>query len=249
MSATVTAVPVTRRSLRAADGHARRRASRRPGAAVRALAVLTALGGLAAWVAGAAAVPTLGSLRDGAGLNAAVGSGRPFDVALVQDGVLRQAEGAGVSWAVPSSGALVPGHAVTFDVVVADNGPYDSTVLLAVEDRYAETATSGAGSDPVDLYRWTVVDAGTGAVLAGDPSAPLSSTVATADVGAAVGPLDLAARTLPAVADGSPWTADPAAPGDHRVLRVTVAYPDTPAAQPYNGGRSELALVFAAESS
>lgn len=209
-------------------------------------ALALAVGGLGA--VGAAVTPTGAALRDVAGLDATVGSGVRFDIGLVQDGVLRQAEGDGVSWQVDGAGSLLPGHVVTFDVPVVNNGPYDADVVLAVADRYAETASGGPGSDPVGLYRWSVADAQTGAVLAGTPAAPLTSTVTTAQVGAAVGALHLAGRSQPPVADGAPWAADPAAPGDHRVLRVTIAYPDTPASQAFNGGRSALALVFTGSS-
>ncbi|WHP16258.1 hypothetical protein [Cellulomonas sp. ES6] len=232
---------------RARAGRRARPAPRRPRAATLLVAALAlAVGGLGA--VGATVAPTGAALRDVAGLDATVGSGERFDIGLVQDGVLRQAEGDGVAWQVDGAGSLLPGHTVTFDVPVANNGPYDADVVLAVADRYAETAPSGPGSDPVALYRWSVADAQTGAVLAGTPATPLTSTVTTAQVGAAVGGLHLAGRTLPAVADGAPWTADPAAPGDHRVLRVTVAYPDTPATEAFNGGRSALALVFTGSS-
>jgi len=230
----------------AAGRHALPSARRRRPATVLVASLALAVGGLAAL--GAVVTPTGAALRDVAGLDATVGSGERFDIGLVQDGVLRQAEGDGVSWQVEHAGSLLPGHAVTFDVPVANNRPYDAEVVLAVADRYAETAQTGPGSDPVGLYRWSVADAQTGTVLAGTPGSPLPSTVTTAQVGAAVGALHLAGRTLPAVADGAPWAADPAAPGDHRVLRVTVAYPDTPAAEPFNGGRSALALVFTGSS-
>lgn len=231
---------VTRRSLR--PRRPRRRAAARVVVPVAALAVV------AVWVIGAATAPTQAAFRDQANLNAAIGSGRPFDIALVQDGVLRQAEGDGVAWSVDGATGLLPGHVVTFDVPVVNNGPYDATVLLSVEDRHAETATSGPGSDPVALYRWSVADAQTGEVLAGAPGDPLASTVTTDGLGAALAPVALAGRTLPAVDDGAAWTSDPAAPGDHRVLRVSIAYPDTPGATPFNGGHSVLALMFTGES-
>ncbi|HEY0187622.1 MAG TPA: hypothetical protein VGC67_09060 [Cellulomonas sp.] len=236
MTAAAGGLPL-RRSLRPA----RRRAG-------RVLVPATALGLVAAWMIGASVAPTQAVLRDDAGLNTAVGSAARFDIALVQDGVLRQAGDAGVSWTVDGAGSLVPGRTVSFEVPVVNNGPYDATVQLAVEDRYAETATSGAGSDPIALYRWSVADAETGAVLAGDPADPLTSTVTAADLGDALGPFDLTARTLAAVGEGQAWPGDPASPGDHRVLRVTIAYPDTPESEPFNGGRSELALTFTAVS-
>lgn len=210
---------------------------------VTALAAVAVLG---AWGAAALSGRTHAALYDEARLNTTMGSGLRFDIALVQDGVLRQAEGDGLSWAVPASDGLVPGHAVTFDVPVVNNGPYDADVRLTVEDRHAETSATGVGSDPVELYRWSVADAETGGVLAGTPHDPLGSTVTTDGLGAALGSFELAARTLPPVADGAAWQSG--APGEHRVLRVTIAYPDTPAATPYNGGHSVLALVFEGES-
>lgn len=229
---------VTRRSLR----------PRRRRRAARALVPVAALAVVAAWALGATTAPTQAALRDRAHLNAAVGSGRPFDIALVQDGVLRQAQGDGAAWAVDGAAGLLPGHVVTFDVPVVDNGPYDATVVLSVEDRHAETATSGPGSDPVELYRWSVADAQTGEVLAGVPGDPLASTVTTGGLAAALAPVALTGRTLPAVDDGAAWSSDPASPGDHRVLRVSIAYPDTAEATPFNGGHSVLALVFTGES-
>jgi hypothetical protein len=225
---------VTRRSLRA-------RGSRVPGRRVLVGAALAVLLVLVVVLAGTTVGTTRAALRDEAGLNTTLGSGQRFDIALVQDGVLRQADRSAVSWAIDGASSLVPGRTATFEVPVVNNGPYDATVQLMV------SATGGA-NNPVHLYRWSVEDAETGEALVGSPEDPLSSTVTVVSLSTAFGSMPLAARTLAPVADGAAWSADPDAPGDHRVLRVTIAYPDTPESERYNGGSTTLVLTFVGES-
>lgn len=203
-------------------------------------------------VAGVAAMAfvtaTSASFQDVANLDlasAGIGNDEAFDIGLVKDGVLHQAEGGGVVWMVDLSDGLVPGTVVTAVVPVVNNGPYAADISLSVQDVRDEAVAGGL--DPFAFYRWTIVDDETGEVLAGNAQAPLASAVDAAAVTDAVGSFPLAARDGAPVTDGGPWTDG--ADGSCRTLRVTVAYPDTAATEAYNGGSSRMRLAFVAESS
>jgi hypothetical protein len=172
-----------------------------------------------------------------------IGSSAAFDIGLVQDGVLRQGEGEGISWNLDAS-ELVPGRVVEAVVPVVNNGPYAADVTVRVEDLHDEAVTGAM--DPFMMYRWSITDADTGELLAGSPD-PLASTVGGAEVADHVAPFPLAARGGEPVADAAAW--EPGAAGSVRTLRIVVAYPDTPESAAYNGGISRMRVVFSAMSS
>lgn len=231
----------TRADLRATRGR-RRRAARTLGA----LAVV-GVAGAGAFLVGGSVGATGASFQDVANVNVesrGVGNPEAFDIALVRDGVLRQADGDGLAWAVDGAGTFLPGTVLETVVPVVNNGPYDALVSFRVEDLHDEAATGG--KDPIGLYRWTVLDADTGEVLAGDGADPMASEVTADGLAAATAPFALAARGTSALADGSPWA--PGVDGSVRTLRVLVAYPDTPESEGYNGATSRMRLAFGAES-
>ncbi|WP_448058829.1 hypothetical protein [Cellulomonas hominis] len=213
-------------------------AHRRPAALVAGVGL--ALGAVFAAGLGTPGVTEAAQL-DQANLDAGIGNAHKFDIALVKDGLLQQADvGEGLVWSISGADALVPGHTVSTVIPVVNNGPYDAEVSMTVQDVGTDP------SDPVELYRWTVQDAVTGEVLAGDATNPLASTVVFADVSSGVGSFVLLARGADPVDDGAAWT-DGAA-GSARQLKVTIAYPDSPSAQAHNGGSARLRVVFDAES-
>lgn len=229
-----------------ADLRATRSRRRRTARTLGALAAVTLAGGGVLLVGGSVGA-TGASFQDVANLNTesrGLGNAEAFDIALVQDGVLRQADGDGLAWIVDGAGTFLPGTVLETMVPVVNNGPYDALVSLRVEDLHDGAATGG--KDPIGLYRWTVLDADTGEVLAGDGADPMASEVTADGLAAATAPFALAARGTSALADGSPWV--PGADGSARTLRVLVAYPDTPESEGYNGGTSRMRLAFGAES-
>lgn len=212
----------------------------------RPLVALVALAGAAATTVALLPGDTSAAYTDHANVNTSttgIGSSDPFDIGLVQDGTFRQAEGDGVAWELDAD-QLIPGTTVEAVIPVTNNGDYPADVSLRVEDLHDE-ATTGR-PDPIGLYRWTVADATTGEVLAGSAD-PIDSTIGADALADALAPLHLEARGARPVADGAAWT--PGTDGSVRDLRVTIAYPDTPESEAYNGGSSRLRIVFAAQSS
>lgn len=218
-------------------------AQRRRWPLTAALATVIVAGGITAGV-----TTTSAEYRDPANLNMGsrgIGSAERFDIALVQDGTVRQADREGLVWELGADTQhVVPGTVVESVVPVINNGPYRAEIGVRVEDLYDES--QDGGSDPFSLYRWTVVDDETGEVLAGDGDDPLASTVTGEGLGEALEPFVLEARGSAGLADGDEYV--PGADGSARRLRVIVAYPDTPESESYNGGASRMRLVFDAES-
>lgn len=199
----------------------------------------------AAIAAGALLLAGLGvssaALTDQANLNLGtegIGFAGVFDIAVVTpDGLVEQAtEPTGYDWAVPDADQLVPGHEISTDVSVFNN-----TERLAADVTFALVLRNGDGTvspgvpNIAPLLRFSAVNA------AGDPLfTDVTWDQATASLGT------LAARDLDPLADGDPYVAGAA--GTATSFTLTIAYPDAPGVENYNGGQAALGIRFHSSS-
>jgi hypothetical protein len=175
-----------------------------------------------------------------------LGSTAKFDIGVVSPtSTFAQATTAG-SVLIPVTGgdALVPGRSVTTDVVVANNSQYKAALAVAVvAGGTGNTGAVGAAPNITSFLRFSVQDLTTNAYLFGG-AAP-AAAVPIASASGTTGPLT--GRVAAPLADGAVWV--PGAAGSFRTLRVTIVYPDTPAANnSFNGGRSALLLSITGSS-
>lgn len=213
------------------------RTDRRPARRHREIAALVAACGgllLAAVGISSAAYTDLANLNLGAD---GVGLAGRFDLAVVlPDGSVEQADVPdGYDWDVPDAASLVPGHEVTTVIPVFNN-----TELLRADTTF-ELVLRGDGAvgdgipNIAPLLRFTATDAA-GQTLFSD--VPWDQAAGSLGV--------LAARGSDSLAEGDAY--EPGAPGSETSVTLTIAYPDAPGVEDYNGGQAAVSVRFHATS-
>lgn len=216
----------------------------------RARAVAAGAAGVLAIGIAIASQTTVAAWTDDAYLSASLGGDNTFDIALVEDpqsdngqlvdgGVVRQAEGDGISVPIEGADLLVPGQTLTTVVGVFNNSSSLSGDLVPRVIRTAE-----AERDISAYLQITLIDVASGETLIDGEFID--------DVGPVGTSLQLSPRggeTM--LEDGVPFVAAEA--GSGRVLELRVFYSETNAdgaadTASLNGGKAHLRLDFDAVS-
>ena len=183
----------------------------------------------------AAAFTDFASLNLGNGAGGGIGSTSTFDIAVVEEGKVRQADTQdGLDWKIGGSDALVPGGSITTTIPVFNNSPKVKSALdLAVELQGDEGAVAGKPNITKFLRFTATVD---GTALFEN---------ATWD------------EAKGAIAEIAPRGADPLAEGDDYVageqgsaidVEFRIDYLDEPETVDFNGGQSAIGLKLTGTS-
>lgn len=192
-------------------------------------------------VAAVLAVTTGASSVDQASMNLGGGTGigfaHRFDIALVHDGLVEQADSdGGVDWAIEGAESLVPGKSISTVIPVFNNTEsLRSAVNFSLALRNGDGSVSETVPNILPFLRFSAIDG---------EGEPLFSNVPWDKASASLGVL--AARSTTALNQGDSYVAG-AASSDGEV-KLTISYLDLPGVEKLNGGQASIAVHFDATS-